>query len=281
MIDEETKREIACLREYFDTVIRANDARYQQAADTVQESLSMARDGNNRRFDQMAEFRATMSDQVNRMISRQEFDMLRDSNNEKNEEARRTTDARFDSELKPINARLDEVGRPNWALMASVASIFLVMVGGFWIGIGLKIEASVSPVTLDVAQLHAAVGIDADRLRQIELTTSNSTAADAQSRQDRIQLNDRMRAAESIIASSIGERRGQIATLTAKLVEIETQFCASDIIRNLMHAEDMRVTSLMWAKGFPGSTMPTDNPYYPSICNRSAGDPRVAEGHQP
>jgi hypothetical protein len=268
-MDDDTRREIACLREYFDTVIKANDARYQQAADTVQESLAMARDGNNRRFDQMSEFRSTITEQVNRMISRQEFDMLRDANSEKTEEARRTIDARFDSELKPITTRLDQLGRPNWPLMASVASIFLVMVGGFWAGIGMKIEATVAPITLDIAQLHASGTVDAERLRQLELLTSNSTSADAQSRQDRTQLNDRMRGAESTIAADAGERRGQIATIEAKLVEIETQVATIDIIRNETQAQDMRILAMLWAKIHPGEQLPTDNAYYPSISNRA------------
>jgi transcriptional regulator of met regulon len=267
-MDEDTRREIACLREYFDTVIKANDERYQQAADTVQESLSMARDGNNRRFDQMAEFRNAISDQVNRMISRQEFDLMRDSNNEKAEEARRTVDARFDSELKPINARLEQIGRPNWALMASIMSIFLVLVGGVWLIIGLKIDATVSPVSIDLAQVRASNSIDSDRLRQLELLTSNSSSADAQSRQDRSQLNERMRAAEATIGSNSSDVRGRIATLNAKLVEIETQFAAADQIRNLTHAQDMRVQAMLWAKTHPGEQLPTDNSYYPSISTR-------------
>jgi hypothetical protein len=267
-MDEASERELICLREHFETKITANDARVQQALDTMREALSMARDGNNRRFDQMGEFRNAITDQVNRMISRQEFEFLRDSNNEKADEARRTIDARFDSELKPVNARLDQIGRPNWALMASIASIFLVMVGGFWVGIGLKIEAAVSPQTLDVAQLHTTVGIDSDRLRSLEMLTSNSTAADAQSRQDRIQLNERMRGLESVVSENSGFSRQQYAVLNARLVEIETQFCASDVVRNLLHAQDQRTAAMLWAKANPGEHIPTDNAYYPSICNR-------------
>lgn len=49
--------------------------------------------------------------------------------------------------------------------------------------------------------------------------------------------------------------------------EIETQFCAQDIVRNLMHANDQRVASLLWEKVY-GLKMPTDNAFYPTICNR-------------
>src|SRR6201985_3295357 len=49
--------------------------------------------------------------------------------------------------------------------------------------------------------------------------------------------------------------------------EIETQFCAQDIVRNLMHANDMRAMSVLWEKTF-STKIPTDNAYYPTICNR-------------
>jgi hypothetical protein len=49
--------------------------------------------------------------------------------------------------------------------------------------------------------------------------------------------------------------------------EIETQFCAQDIVRNLMHANDLRNLSVLWEKQF-GSPYPTNNAYYPMICNR-------------
>src|SRR5438552_463748 len=51
------------------------------------------------------------------------------------------------------------------------------------------------------------------------------------------------------------------------LNEIETQFCAEDTVRNLMHAGDMRNFALVWEKTF-GTIYPTANAYYPNICNR-------------
>lgn len=56
-----------------------------------------------------------------------------------------------------------------------------------------------------------------------------------------------------------------IATLGRDEREIETQFCASDIVRNLMHANDQRDIALMWEKLY-GQKYPTDNTFYPQIC---------------
>ncbi len=54
----------------------------------------------------------------------------------------------------------------------------------------------------------------------------------------------------------------------AALIEIETQFCAADIARNLMHAADLRNYAVLYKQVF-GLDYPTGNAYYPNICNRA------------
>jgi hypothetical protein len=53
----------------------------------------------------------------------------------------------------------------------------------------------------------------------------------------------------------------------AALLEIETQFCAADMARNLMHASDLRNYAVLYQRVF-GVEYPTSNAYYPTICNR-------------
>lgn len=76
---------------------------------------------------------------------------------------------------------------------------------------------------------------------------------------------------QAVVPQSLGAdiRALQIKqnTLDVGLNEIETQFCAQDIVRNLMHANDMRNVTLLWEKTF-GMRLSTDNAYYPTICNR-------------
>ncbi|MDE2096395.1 MAG: hypothetical protein KGL39_04050 [Patescibacteria group bacterium] len=76
-------------------------------------------------------------------------------------------------------------------------------------------------------------------------------------------------------ATWISNQDNQISTLkssqtalTRDLREVETQFCAADIIRNLMHNDDRRQIATMWEKVF-GTRMPNDGSYNPTICNRS------------
>jgi len=62
------------------------------------------------------------------------------------------------------------------------------------------------------------------------------------------------------------------ADTDARMIEIETQFCASDIVRNLIHANDLRITSMLVKKSF-NMTFPTDNAFYPEICQRHPSNP--------
>lgn len=78
-----------------------------------------------------------------------------------------------------------------------------------------------------------------------------------------------MALAQRLSAAESETRANQITSsqMQRDAREVETQFCASDIVRNLMHANDMRTTAMLWRKSF-GTPYPTDNPYYPTICNR-------------
>lgn len=90
------------------------------------------------------------------------------------------------------------------------------------------------------------------------------------------------------IANEVAQNKGYIEAQSTKIIalehdlrsndlltsnlqrdqrESETQFCANDIVRNLMHANELRTTSLLWQKVF-GVPYPTDNAYYPTICHK-------------
>jgi hypothetical protein len=87
-----------------------------------------------------------------------------------------------------------------------------------------------------------------------------NTKANSETLETQKAINDKL-------ASEIRSLQLQHNSMEVGLNEIETQFCAQDIVRNLMHASEMRTTSLLWEKQF-GTRMPTDNAYYPTICNR-------------
>lgn len=95
----------------------------------------------------------------------------------------------------------------------------------------------------------------------VQINGAERDAADA--RQQAANLEARLATANA----RIEQGTAQITAIRENLKEIETQFAASDIVRNLMHANDLRVQSLLWQKVY-GVPFPTDNAYYPSIANR-------------
>jgi hypothetical protein len=60
----------------------------------------------------------------------------------------------------------------------------------------------------------------------------------------------------------------QISSICAHLVEIETQFRAADQVRNLMHANDLRLISLLWQKQYH-QPYPGGDPYLPTIAQEN------------
>jgi flagellar biogenesis protein FliO len=271
---------VETLRSMLIKMNEERDLRYQQrfqgqldavmaALAAAKEAVNKAETANEKRFESVNEFRSTLSDQAAQFLTRSEHSLVVGNLQKELDTVSERTDAKFQAEIKPMMARLDQLGRPNWALMASIASVFLVIVSGIWLVIGLKIETSTTPLEIEQQTMQTEHNQTSERLRQLENLTSGSAGADVQSRTDRDQLNNRVRQLEANLASSSTEARGQIQTVNAKLIEIETQFCASDIVRNLMHAQDSRTIAILWHKAFPETTMPTDNTFYPRICNRA------------
>ncbi len=80
-------------------------------------------------------------------------------------------------------------------------------------------------------------------------------------------LSTRVAAQEAEMGTA-RERRSvylaDMASIHRDLVEIETQFCAEDALRNLMHANDLRDFAMLWAKTM-GGELPIANAYYPHI----------------
>lgn len=107
-----------------------------------------------------------------------------------------------------------------------------------------------------------------ERIRNIEGQVASSSQADANSKTDRSQLNDRVKGVESALGTELADRKSNEATLKSALVEVETQFCSADSIRNLSHASDLRIMSVLWQHANLG-IYPTDNAFYPTVCRRT------------
>jgi DNA repair exonuclease SbcCD ATPase subunit len=265
-IDPDTNRELDNIRTHFETILNGFETRYNDQVKAGHEALRVALSANDKRLDAMNEFRGALSDMSASMITRHESETARAAIIEKAEQNRNSLDDKIDNEVRTLAGKLEQLGSPNWPLMASIVSVFLMMITGVWIVIGLKIDATLTPLALEIQEVKVARAADFARLTSVTMDAAASTQADTTTRTAVAQADQRLHNLED----GQNHDSAQLAALEQKLVEVETQFCASDIIRNLMHSNDLRVISIVWHALFLHSTYPTDDAYYPQVCNRSA-----------
>lgn len=280
-MDEVVAREFQAIRD----LIAANEQRRKDLAALEHEQRAHEADQLNERLNRMNEFRAAMQDQQARYVQRAEFEDAKAQGVERFNTNRRYFDSKIETQLEALRDRVESTARPNWPFLSAIASIGFAAVAASWLVIGLKMESEVAPLALTVEQIRTVGAQNAERLRFVEGATGTSTQADVESKTDRTQLNQRVRALEqespsgkataeavlnlkdSMTANTdrINELRSKQTEQKAALVEIETQFCNADYVRNIMHANELRVLSMLWSKAFDGTRYPTDNAYYPRI----------------
>ncbi len=312
------QQELALLKAAFEAHLVHREL--QRDADTRERDNAKA--GIDKRLDGMNEFREALRDQSGRFVERREFDAARDVFNERLEPVRPDTgqrldaltllattlitrnefenaraasadkleqyrtarDSRTEAELAPLRTAIAIQGKPNWALVVSIAAITFALISGGWLVIGLKIDTATSPLALDLASTKTATITNSERLRAIEVVANASSQADIASRTDRLQMTDRLHALEAVVPpvatvnnevqnlklnyAAVIDRLATIRSdqtqVKADLVEIETQFCGEDNLRNQIHAFDMRLAAMLWRKVFD-TVLPTDNAFYAQI----------------
>jgi hypothetical protein len=229
--------ELSHLRELIEGV----EERAKARDDALAEAAKVRGVAYDSHFESVNEHHATVIDVVGKTVTRDEARIAAQSAQEKLEACRTTLETYIKSEINPIHTRLEVLAQTNWPLLVSTIGVMLVVIAGSWALVGLRVDSALAPL-----QLELRTG-EADRSGMHTFVAS---------------LNDRL-----------GETRTSVANQKAALAEIETQFCSSDIVRNLMHANDMRAIALLWQKTFEGSAIPTNNAYYPMVCHHQATDP--------
>jgi len=287
-MDELTEREF---REIRDLIV-ANDRRVFEHLRHEHETQTARIGELAERLDHHNDFERRMADQAARFIMRPEFEDAKAAGVERYETNRRQFETKIEGELKPLRTAIDVAGKPNWTILATAFSIMVALCAGGWLVIGLKIDNTVAPVALSLEQAKAQGLQNADRLHFIEAEAAASTQQDTISTTDRAQINERVHQLESVLptgATAVAELnnlktqyglmadrlqtiRTEQAKQAAALTEIETQFCAADSERNLMHAYDLRILAMLWHKTF-AMVYPTDNAYYPRVGRCVLGSP--------
>lgn len=238
--------------------IDALERLYEQKFDAAQKALDVATAANDKRLDSMNEFRNSLNDTTNKMMTRVEALTVLEA-----------ASTKTNSELSILRDRLEESLRPNYPFIIGMMSVAATVLAGVWLIVGLKIDATITPNGMSIVALQEHNRQVDAQLTSTDRLANESSQADLVSRSDRAQLGGRLLSLENQYATGSADRRGKEEAMRQKLVEVETQFCASDIVRNLIHAQNMRIESIMWSKLFPDTRMPTDNAFYPKVCNRT------------
>lgn len=215
--------------------LRIDMSRYSTRMEELDKAAALDRAQLDRRLELMNEFRSQLKDQAAGFYTRGE-------------------QKAFETD---VQARL----ATNWPLLVSFVSVLLVVLAGGWGIMGLKIDSASGPLVVGVEQLKTSATNLLGRLGVVEGTVNQHSTS--MSELGLLKQNYLM------VADRLATIRADVAKQAAALVEIETQFCASDVTRNLMHATDMRIQSVMWSKVMD-THMPTDNAYYPVICRKNA-----------
>jgi hypothetical protein len=238
------------------TLIEQNDRRYamQTAADNrrfdekfseAQRALTVALVANDKRLDGMNEFRESLSDTNVRMLTRVE-----------GLAAIQNAHEAILAQIQPLRDKVSAAGKTNFTVLAGYGTAFATLIAGFWLVLGLEISVSISPLSLTVEQIKTAdfqrdqISTDqSNRLRAVEASTSQSSQLDMQSKNDRQQLNERMRNVEGSAGTGRVEDRALIAETNQRVVTLQTLFEA-----NREH-EGQWIT-MLYEKSFPGLKFP-------------------------
>lgn len=174
-----------------------------------------------------------------------------------------------------LSEKFNERRQTHWPTVLAwfVASTTIVS-AAFYI-ITLKTENTISPVQQEVAGMVAVISNNKavnekliETVGKIRTDLDTNTARDEVSQMDRVKLNQRSDKAEDHLAKL--ETDNQV--ITAKLTEVETQFSASDEIRNLQFADIKRTEAILWNSQHGVNEYPSGPYYFPHISNRDGSN---------
>jgi septal ring factor EnvC (AmiA/AmiB activator) len=215
--------------------------------------------------------------------------------------------------VEKLVARFEDSHKTNWPLLALLAGLLPIFIGGGAFMLSSYTSSAVAPVHTEIVSVTTSLRALADQVKEIaaiqndrtgklsnlavEATTNQniitrmvdrqrviedavqkSAAADENSRTDRKQLNERMSKIEDLLRTEITERRTNQAETRVQLAEIEQQFHSVSNLDNLRAAQQERLNAMMWEKAFPGTRYPNGTFFPTSIFQGPGGSPPINPG---
>lgn len=168
------------------------------------------------------------------------------------------------SAVVQLTARFEEGRKPNLPLLGLMfGQLPIVVVLGTFI-MSSYTTSAVAPLQASVAQLQATQHGNSTLLEQVNTMANASQQSDANSRTDREQLNNRVRALEQTSTTEAKQTAIELAKLNVSLSEIETQFRKDADMNNVRFAHDERDKAMIWNSSHPGGPpWPTEPFFYP------------------
>lgn len=167
--------------------------------------------------------------------------------------------------------KFQEKQKTNWPLLISMFTAVCILVGAAWKISDLQTKNTTAPLETTVRLIAVNTETNA-RLSEHMSETNNklradldaNTARDSVSEDDRRKLNERMGKHDDHLAKLEADNQ----VITASLKEVETQFSASDEVRNLQFADIKRTEALLWNLSNGLKEYPTAPYYFPHVSNR-------------
>lgn len=143
--------------------------------------------------------------------------------------------ARIEASVGSLARSLQERGQTNWAVIIPAMALVAVMIAGAWAIVQLQTQTAIGPIL-----------------------TQNQVSI-----QDRTEMRAQLSNITTDLSIQRADQKTNVATTTSALTEIETQFRASDQIRNAQTANTNRFLSLLWQKAY-SEPFPAEV-FYPEI----------------
>ncbi len=138
-------------------LVLSNDEKTKDRFTYSGEAIKVALAANNARLDNMNEFRETLSDQANKMMTRVEALAVMN-----------TIQDKALGEIAPLRERIEQIGKPNYGVYAGFTSVLAALIAGAWLILGLKIENANSPLALQNQQLLTSLTVLNDKVKSTD-----------------------------------------------------------------------------------------------------------------
>lgn len=154
----------------------------------------------------------------------------------------------------------------NWQMIGVIVSAVAAIVAVGWFTVTQNVQLTMAPqsgINARVAENQIAhdqqLGKIFEGVNDLKHMAIDSSNADAVSRIDRGQLNERLRAVEASQTINLAERKAETARLNAEVLVLENEVSAQERIRCTTDMHQQQMNALLWNKAHASEPFPIVN----------------------